>query len=319
MIDAVARSVDLLDRLPPVRGRLTANAPLAPVTWFRVGGPAEVLFKPADVDDLAQFVAAKPANIPLTMIGVGSNLLVRDGGVPGVVVRLGRGFNEIVHDGESVRSGAAVLDLNVALHARDAGLAGLEFLSGIPGTIGGAVRMNAGAYGREMSDVLLGAEAIDPHGVRRWLTHGELDLGYRHCGVPEDWIFTAALMRATPGDPGAIQARIAEIQQAREASQPIRTRTGGSTFANPTDPRAEGRKAWQLIDAAGCRGLARGGAQVSEKHCNFLINTGDATAEDIERLGEDVRSRVAERFGVTLRWEIKRIGLASRIVSGSRS
>jgi UDP-N-acetylmuramate dehydrogenase len=319
MIDTVARSADLLDRLPPVRGRLTANAPLAPVTWFRVGGPAEVLFKPADVDDLAQFVAAKPADIPLTMIGVGSNLLVRDGGVPGVVVRLGRGFNEIEHDGESVRSGAAVLDLNVALHARDAGLAGLEFLSGIPGTIGGAVRMNAGAYGREMSDVLLGAEAIDPHGVRRWLTQGELDLGYRHCGVPEDWIFTAALMRATPGDPAAIQSRITEIQQAREASQPIRTRTGGSTFANPTDPRAEGRKAWQLIDAAGCRGLARGGAQVSEKHCNFLINTGDATADDIESLGEDVRRRVAERFGVTLRWEIKRIGLASRIVSGSRS
>lgn len=319
MIDVAARGTHLIDRLPPVRGRLTANAPLAPITWFRVGGPAEVLFKPADVDDLAQFVAAKPADVPLTMIGVGSNLLVRDGGVPGVVVRLGRGFNEITHDGDGVRSGAAVLDLNVALHARDAGLAGLEFLSGIPGTIGGAVRMNAGAYGREMSDVLLGAEAIDPQGVRRWLTHGELGLGYRHCDVPEDWIFTAALMRATPGDPAAIQARISEIQLAREASQPIRTRTGGSTFANPTDPRAEGRKAWQLIDLAGCRGLVRGGAQVSEKHCNFLINTGDATADDIESLGEEVRTRVADRFGVTLRWEIKRIGLGSRFDSGSGS
>jgi UDP-N-acetylmuramate dehydrogenase len=319
MIEIATRSANLIDRLPPVRGRLTANAPLAPITWFRVGGPAEVLFKPADVDDLAQFVAAKPADVPLTMVGVGSNLLVRDGGIPGVVVRLGRGFNEIAHDGESVRSGAAVLDLNVAMYARDAGLAGLEFLSGIPGTIGGAVRMNAGAYGREMTDVLIGAEAIDPQGVRRWLTHGELGLGYRHCDVPEDWIFTAALMRATEGDRAAIQTRIAEIQQAREASQPIRTRTGGSTFANPTDPRADGRKAWQLIDEAGCRGMVRGGAQVSQKHCNFLINTGAATADDIESLGEEVRRRVADRFGITLRWEIKRIGLASRIVSGSRS
>lgn len=319
MIATAARTANLTDRLPPVRGRLTANAPLAPITWFRVGGPAEVLFKPADVDDLAQFIAAKPADVPLTMIGVGSNLLVRDGGVPGVVVRLGRGFNEVTHDGETLRSGAAVLDLNVALHARDAGLAGLEFLSGIPGTIGGALRMNAGAYGREMSDVLLGAEAIDPQGVRRWLTVGELGLSYRHCDVPEDWIFTAALMRATPGDKSAIQARITEIQEAREASQPIRTRTGGSTFANPTDARAEGRKAWQLIDQAGCRGLTRGGAQVSEKHCNFLINTGTATADDIETLGEDVRARVAARFGVTLRWEIKRIGLVSKIESDSGS
>ena len=309
----------LIDRLPPVRGRLTENAPLAPVTWFRVGGPAEILFKPADADDLAQFIAARPADVPLTVIGVGSNLLVRDGGVPGVVVRMGRGFTAIAREGDALVCGAAALDLNVALHARDAGIAGLEFLSGIPGTIGGAVRMNAGAYGREMTDVVLRAETIDSGGVRRWLDHGELGLGYRHCGVPEDWIFVAAALRAEPGDPAAIQARIAEIQAARESSQPIRARTGGSTFANPADPRAEGRKAWQLIDMAGCRGLRLGGAQVSEKHCNFLINTGDATAADIEGLGEEVRARVAERFGVSLRWEIRRIGLPSPAFSGQRS
>ena len=319
MIAAAQRADRLADRLPPVRGRLTANAPLAPITWFRVGGPAEILFKPADVDDLAQFMARKPAGVPVTFIGVGSNLLVRDGGVRGVVIRLGRGFNEISHDGTSLRAGAAVLDLNVALAARDAGLGGLEFLSGIPGTIGGALRMNAGAYGREMSDVVLGAEAIDAHGVRRWLMPSELGLSYRHCEIAEDWIFTAAALRVAPGDAATIQARITEIQAARESSQPIRTRTGGSTFANPTDPRAESRKAWQLIDLAGCRGLTRGGAQVSEKHCNFLINTGTATATDIEALGEDVRARVAARFGVTLRWEIKRIGLASDSESGSGS
>ena len=319
MIAVAQRADRLLDRLPPVRGRLTQNAPLAPITWFRVGGKAEILFKPADVDDLAQFMAHKPADVPVTFIGVGSNLLVRDGGVRGVVIRLGRGFNEIGHDGTQLRAGAAMLDLNVALYARDAGLTGLEFLSGIPGTIGGALRMNAGAYGREMSDVVLGAEAIDAQGVRRWLVPSELGLSYRHCDIPEDWIFTAAALRAEPGEPTAIQARIAEIQDARESSQPIRTRTGGSTFANPTDPRAQGRKAWQLIDLAGCRGLTRGGAQVSEKHCNFLINTGTATASDIEALGDDVRARVAERFGVTLRWEIKRIGLASDSESDSGS
>ena len=314
----VSRSA-LIDRLPPVRGRLTANAPLAAVTWFRTGGPAEVLFKPADADDLAQFIAAKPADVPVTVIGVGSNLLVRDGGVPGVVIRLGRGFAGVAREADTLLCGAAALDLNVALFARDAGIAGLEFLSGIPGTIGGAIRMNAGAYGREMTDVLLRAEAIDGQGRRHWLSHAELGLGYRHCAVPEDWIFVAAALKAVAGDPAGIQARIAEIQAAREAAQPIRARTGGSTFANPTDPRAEGRKAWQLIDLAGCRGLRRGGAQVSEKHCNFLINTGDATADDIERLGEEVRARVAARFGVTLRWEIRRIGLASIPVSGSGS
>ncbi|MBL8701977.1 MAG: UDP-N-acetylmuramate dehydrogenase [Alphaproteobacteria bacterium] len=321
MIALATRSGRLIDRLPPVRGRLTEKAPLAAVTWFRVGGPAEVMFKPADVEDLAQFIANKPADVPVTVIGVGSNLLVRDGGVPGVVIRLGRGFTEVAHEiddaGARLRAGAGVLDLNVALHARDAGIAGLEFLSGIPGTIGGAVRMNAGAYGREMVDVILGAEAIDPHGVRHWLTAGELGLSYRHCDVPEDWIFTAAVLAGQPGERDSIQKRISEIQEARESSQPIRTRTGGSTFANPAEPAAEGRKAWQLVDLAGCRGLVRGGAQVSEKHCNFLINTGSATAADIEDLGDDVRARVAARFGVTLRWEIKRIGLRSDSESDS--
>jgi UDP-N-acetylmuramate dehydrogenase len=308
----------LIDRLPPVRGRLTENAPLAPITWFRVGGAAEVMFRPADVDDLAQFVAAKPADVPVTVIGVGSNLLVRDGGVPGVVVRLGRGFNEVSHRPDNtIRAGTGVLDLNVSLYARDNGIGGLEFLSGIPGTIGGALRMNGGAYGAEISDVALGAEAIDADGVVRWLTHSELGLSYRHCDVPEDWIFTAAVLEGIAADPRQVQTRIAEIQAQREATQPIRMRTGGSTFANPDDPKAEGRKAWQLIDAAGCRGMRRGGAQVSEKHCNFLINTGDATASDIEALGEEVRARVHERFGVTLRWEIKRIGLASE--RGSKS
>lgn len=319
MMAVVASPARLLDRLPAVRGRLSENAPLAAVTWFRVGGAAEVLFRPADADDLAAFVAAKPSDVPLTVVGVGSNLLVRDGGVPGVVVRLGRGFASIEARDGTVACGAAALDLNVALFARDAGLAGLEFLSGIPGTIGGALRMNAGAYGREVSDVLLDAEAIDPAGARRALPAAELGLSYRHCSLPEGWIFTAARLRAEPGDPPAIQARIAEIQAARESSQPIRTRTGGSTFANPADPRAGGRKAWELIDLAGCRGLRRGGAQVSEKHCNFLVNAGGATAQDIEDLGEEVRSRVADRFGVTLRWEIRRIGLRSISVSGSGS
>jgi UDP-N-acetylmuramate dehydrogenase len=299
----------LIDRLPKVRGRLIENAPLAPITWFRVGGPAEVMFRPADVDDLARFLAQKPTDAPVTVIGVGSNLLVRDGGVPGIVVRLGRGFVESTRDGPLVRAGAGALDLNVALFAREAGLAGLEFLSGIPGTIGGALRMNAGAYGREMKDVTLGAEALDANGARHYLTNGALVFGYRYCGVPEDWIFLAAELKGEFGDAKAIQRRMDEIQRAREESQPLRTRTGGSTFANPTDREGGGRKAWELIDAAGCRGLVRGGAQVSPMHCNFLVNTGTATAADIEGLGEAVRARVQDKFGVTLEWEIRRIGM----------
>jgi len=293
----------LIERLPPVRGRLGENAPLAPITWFRVGGPAEIMFRPADVEDLAAFLAAKPADIPVTVIGVASNLLVRDGGVPGVVVRLGRGFVEIAAEGSEVRAGAGALDLNVALTCQQAGIAGLEFMSGIPGTVGGGLRMNAGAYGREFKDVLVEAVALDPRGTRHTLAPGALGLSYRHCALPEDWIFIAARFAGAREESAAIAARMAEIQAAREASQPIRARTGGSTFANPP-----GHKAWELIDRAGCRGLRRGGAMVSEMHANFLINTGTATADELEALGEDVRRRVRETSGVDLEWEIRRIG-----------
>jgi UDP-N-acetylmuramate dehydrogenase len=299
----------LIDRLPPVRGRLTAHAPLSNVTWFRVGGPAEVMFRPIDEDDLAQFLAAKPADVPVTVIGVGSNLLVRDGGIPGVVVRLGRGFVNIATDGTMVTAGAGALDLNVAMTARDAGIAGLEFLVGVPGTIGGGLRMNAGAYGTEFKDVVVSARAVDGAGRMMELSLDDLGFSYRHSAPAEDVVFTSAVLRGTAGDVAAIQRRMTEIDEAREASQPLRTRTGGSTFANPTDARAEGRKAWQLIDAVGGRGLAIGGAMVSDKHCNFLINTGSATAADVEALGEELVRRVHDQFGVTLRWEIRRVGV----------
>ncbi len=304
MMAALRHTPHLVDRLPAVRGRYSADAPLAQVTWFRVGGPAEVLFRPADIDDLAGFLAAKPDDVPVTVIGVASNLLVRDGGVPGVVVRLGRGFVEITAEGDRVFAGAGALDGNVALVARNAGLAGLEFLSGVPGTIGGALRMNAGAYGSEMKDVTIAASALDARGGRHRLDLDRLGFSYRHCAVAEDWIFTGAELRGRADDPAAIQARMDDITGRREASQPVRTRTGGSTFANPP-----GHKAWELIDRAGCRGLRQGGAMVSEKHTNVLITTGDATAADIETLGEEVRRRVFERFGVTLEWEIRRIGI----------
>jgi len=300
-----APKLRLLDRLPPVRGRYTEGAPLAGVTWFRVGGPAEVAFRPADPEDLAAFLAARPPEVPVTVIGVGSNLLVRDGGIPGVVVRLGRHFATIERDAEGLIAGAGALDLNVAEAARRFGLAGLEFLSGIPGTIGGALRMNAGAYGRELKDVLRWAEALTPAGETKRLTPAEMGLSYRHSGVPADWIFLRAALSAAPGDPAAIQARMDEIRAARSETQPIRSRTGGSTFKNPP-----GGKAWELVDAAGCRGLRLGGAQVSEQHCNFLINTGTATAAELEALGEEVRRRVRAHSGVELEWEIKRIGLA---------
>ena len=309
MMAAAMRPQRLIERLPPVRGRLTENAALAGITWFRVGGPAEVMFRPADRADLVAFLASKPADVAVTVIGVGSNLLVRDGGVPGVVIRLGRGFAGVAIDGTTVRAGAATLDLNVALSARDAGVAGLEFLSGIPGTIGGALRMNGGAYGKEMKDVTVGAEALDATGRVHRLSLAELGFTYRHCGVAEDWIFLSAELAGAPDAPQAIAARMQEIQTKREDTQPIRTRTGGSTFANPRTPEAQGRRAWELIDGAGCRGLTRGGAIVSEKHCNFLINTGSATAADLEGLGEEVRRRVFEQFGVTLEWEIRRIGV----------
>ncbi|MDE2228985.1 MAG: UDP-N-acetylmuramate dehydrogenase [Alphaproteobacteria bacterium] len=301
------RQSRLIERLPRARGRLTENAPLAQLTWFRVGGPAEVMFRPADLDDLADFLAAKPKDAPVTVIGVASNLLIRDGGVPGVVVRLGRSFVEIKAAGEEIVAGAGALDLNVALAACEAGIAGLEFLSGIPGTVGGGLRMNAGAYGSEFKDVLREATAIDGDGHRHDLEPGEMDMSYRHCGVPADWIFVAARFKGRRDKPAAIGARMAEIQAQREATQPIRTRTGGSTFANPP-----GHKAWELIDRAGCRGLTRGGAMVSEKHANFLINTGAATAAEIEALGEEVRRRVKEKTGVVLGWEIKRIGMPAQ-------
>ncbi len=303
----------LIDRLPQVRGRLSEGALLSTVTWFRVGGPAEVLFKPADRDDLAQFLRAKPADVPVTVIGVGSNLLVRDGGIPGVVIRLGRAFAEIKAAGMTIAAGAAALDLNVALTARDAGIGGLEFLSGIPGTVGGALRMNAGAYGAELADVFDHAEALDAQGNLHRLGKAEMGFTYRHSGVSSDWVFTGGAFTGKADDPKTIHERIQAIQAAREESQPVKARTGGSTFVNPP-----GHKAWQLIDAAGCRGLHKGGAMVSEKHCNFLINTGTATAADIEALGEEVRRRVRDRSGIELTWEIKRIGLpaaAARVTS----
>jgi len=304
MMPATTRHSSLIERLPAVRGRLTEGASLAKVTWFRVGGPAEVLFKPADVADLQDFLARCPADVAITVLGVGSNLLVRDGGIPGVVLRLGRAFAEIRTEGQHIHAGAAALDLNVALASRAAGIAGLEFLSGIPGTIGGAARMNAGAYGSDLSEVFVAATALDRQGRLHRLDKDAMGFTYRHSAVPDDWIFCGAELAGHPGDPTTIQARLSEIQASREASQPVRARTGGSTFVNPI-----GRKAWELVDQAGCRGLTLGGAMVSEKHCNFLINTGAATAADIEQLGETVRHRVREKSGIELAWEIKRIGV----------
>ncbi len=292
----------LIDRLPRPRGRIAADAPLGPQTWFRAGGPAEVLFRPADVEDLSTFLAALPSDVPVTVLGVGSNLLVRDGGVRGVVIRLMRGFTDIAVEGDEIVTGAGAPDLNVALTARDHALAGLEFLSGIPGTIGGALRMNAGAYQGDLSQVLVSAEAVDRSGARRVVPAAAMGFSYRHSDAPADWIFTSARLRATPGDQLAIARRIAEIDAARTGTQP-RSRTGGSTFVNPP-----GHKAWELIDRAGCRGLRMGEAQVSEKHCNFLINLGAATAAEIEALGEEVRRRVFEHSGIRLEWEIRRIG-----------
>jgi UDP-N-acetylmuramate dehydrogenase len=303
----MSTSIRLIDRLPRVRGPLESDASLAPLTRFRAGGPAEVLFRPADAEDLADFLAAKPADIPVTVIGVGSNLLVRDGGVPGVVLRLGKGFGAIGIEGNTVRAGAAALDPAVAEAASRAGIAGMEFLIGIPGTIGGGVRMNAGAYGTEFKDIVAEVLALDLAGDLHRLAPADLKFVYRGSAMPEGWIVTAATLRGRPGDPAAIMRRVAEIKASREATQPTSARTGGSTFANPPDGHA-----WALIERAGCRGLRRGGAQVSELHCNFLINTGDATAADIEALGEEVRRRVAETTGVTLEWEIRRIGVPAK-------
>jgi len=296
----------LKSKMPALRGRLLANQSLAELTWFRVGGPAQVLFMPEDADDLGYLLANLPAEIPVTVIGLGSNLIVRDGGVPGVAVRLGRGFSDIVIDGVDVRAGAAVPDVKVARAAQEAGIAGLSFLRGIPGSIGGALRMNGGAYGRETKDALIEARAVDRAGRVHVLGNADMRFAYRRCGAPDDYIFTRATFRGERGDPAVIAAEMDKITEAREATQPIKSRTGGSTFKNPP-----GQKAWQLIDAAGCRGLRIGDAQVSAMHCNFLINLGNATAADIETLGETVRQRVKEHSGVDLEWEIKRIGVAT--------
>jgi UDP-N-acetylmuramate dehydrogenase len=295
---------DLKSKMPALRGRLLANQSLAELTWFRVGGPAQVLFMPEDEQDLAYALANLPADLPVIVIGLGSNLIVRDGGVPGVVIRLGRGFGNVAVEDTRIRAGAAVPDVKVARAAQEAGIAGLSFMRGIPGGVGGALRMNGGAYGRETKDALIEARAVDRQGRVHVLRNADMGYTYRHCGVPGDYIFTEALYQGERGDPAIIAAEMDKITESREATQPIKSRTGGSTFKNPPD-----RKAWQLIDAAGCRGLKVGGAQVSELHCNFLINRGGATAADIEALGENVRRRVRETSGTELEWEIERIGV----------
>lgn len=297
-------TADLKSRMPELRGRITANTLLADVSWFRVGGPAQVLFTPADEADLAYFLSRKPADLSVLVIGLGSNLLVRDGGVPGVVIRLARGFGDITSEaGNVIRAGTAAPDVKVARAAAEAGIAGLAFYRGIPGSIGGALRMNAGAHGRETKDVLVSSRAVDPMGNIHELSLADMGFTYRHCAVPEDWIFTEARFQGTPGDPAEIIREMDDVADYRAKNQPIKERTGGSTFKNPP-----GNSAWKLIDAAGCRGLRVGGAKVSEMHCNFLINDQGATAEDVERLGETVRARVKANSGITLEWEIIRLG-----------
>ena len=298
----------LMARMPTARGRLSEDAPLSKHTWFRVGGPADVLFRPDDVGDLRVFLKHLPLDIPVQVLGVGSNMLVRDGGVRGVVIRLLGPFAEISTDGALIRAGAGALDVNVAKTAAKNGLAGLEFFSGIPGTVGGALRMNAGAYGSETKDVLISATAVDREGNLHTVPAKDLGYGYRTSRAPEDWIFVEAVFQARPGEPAKIEAKMAEIAESRSASQPIRSRTGGSTFKNPGGLDPDGPKAWKLIDSVGGRGRTLGGAKFSEQHCNFLINTGEATAEDLERLGEIIRNEVKEKTGLELQWEIKRIG-----------
>jgi len=314
----------VLERLPKIRGQYRENFKLSEVTWFRVGGAAEVLFKPADAEDLAHFLKHKPKDIPHIVIGVGSNLLVRDGGVKGVVIRLGKEFVQLTTNNQQLTTGAGALDINVAEFAAQNNIGGLEFLSGIPGTIGGALFMNAGAYGREIKDVLVWAEGVDVDGNIHRFTAEECGFSYRHSSVPEGFIFTKCCLQGEAKPETEIRARMQEISAAREASQPVRSRTGGSTFANPSslelaegvrliaEQRGAGAiqpiKAWQLVDEAGCRGLTIGGAQMSEMHCNFMINTGNATAKDLEDLGEEVRAKVKAKSGIDLRWEIQRIG-----------
>jgi UDP-N-acetylmuramate dehydrogenase len=296
---------DLKAAMPELRGRLLANQSLAELTWFRVGGPAQVLFTPSDEDDLAYFLSHLPRELPDSVVGVGSNLIVRDGGIPGAVIRLSpRGFGDTSAEGDIVSAGSAALDKRVAETAAAANIGGMEFFFGIPGTIGGALRMNAGANGSETRDVLVEATGIGRDGARHVFSNAGMKFVYRNSGVDPAIIFTSARFRGSITAPEAIRARMAEVQTHRDTAQPIREKTGGSTFKNPP-----GHSAWKLIDAAGCRGLRVGGAQVSEMHCNFLINTGDATGHDIETLGETVRARVKENSGIELHWEIKRIGI----------
>lgn len=313
--DLSGLGAELAAGLPGLRGRLREDVSLAEVTWFRVGGPAEVLYAPADEADLIYFLKNVPEDLPVTVIGVGSNLLVRDGGVRGVVIRLGRGFGGIeALDGARMRCGTAVPDVRLAQASAKACVARLAFYRGIPGSIGGALRMNAGAHGTETRDVLVAARAVDRRGRLHVLGVGDLDYGYRHCGAPEDFIFTQATFQGEPGAREEIERAMQEVAEYRELHQPTKARTGGSTFKNPP-----GGRAWQLIDAAGCRGLRVGGAQVSELHCNFLINEGDATAADIETLGETIRARVRGMSGVELDWEIKRIGEPAAASAGSNA
>jgi UDP-N-acetylmuramate dehydrogenase len=299
---------DLLSALPPVRGRLRPGVPMASRTWLRVGGLAEVVFQPADATDLRDFLRKKPADVPVTPIGVASNILVRDGGIEGVVLRFAGPLAEVDIDDERLWVGAGATDRMIAIQAAKAGLSGLEFLIGIPGTLGGAVRMNAGAFGGEIAEMVERVVALDPEGRRHELMPAELGFGYRHSELPAGWIVVGAVLRAVPGESQAIEARMRAIKAEREANQPLHVATGGSTFKNPGGKDPAGSKAWQLIDAAGCRGLRHGRAMVSDKHCNFLINTGGARAAELEELGEQVRARVQERSGIRLEWEIDRIG-----------
>ncbi len=289
--------------MPALRGRLEADVPLASLTWFKTGGPAEALFEPADEADLAYFLSCCESSIPILTIGSGSNLLIRDGGVDGIVVRLGKAFAAVSVEGHDIVAGAATPDVKLASAAAQAGLAGLAFLRGIPGSVGGALRMNGGAYGAEIKDVLVEARGVARDGTIATYARDAMGFAYRHCGIAEDVIFTQARLRGTPGDPATIRTEMAEITAARAATQPVNTRTGGSTFKNPP-----GEKAWALVDRAGCRGLAHGDAQVSDLHTNFLINRGAATAADLEDLGDLVRARVLETSGIALEWEIARVG-----------
>ncbi|MGE4409472.1 MAG: UDP-N-acetylmuramate dehydrogenase [Sphingobium sp.] len=304
MDGAGAGATNISSDLPPVRGRLTAGAPLAPLVWFKSGGAAQWLFEPADADDVAAFLRDLPADVPVMALGLGSNLIIRDGGVPGVVVRLGKACGKVEQIAPlTLRCGGGASGIAVSSAARDAGIKGLEFLRSIPGTVGGFVRMNGGAYGREVKDILVECDVVLRSGERVTLPVEALGYSYRHSELPEGSIVLSATFRGEPGEPAAIQAEMDRIAAEREAAQPLRSRTGGSTFKNPP-----GHKAWALVDEAGCRGLMLGGAQVSEKHTNFLINTGEATSADIEALGEEVRRRVRDKSGIELEWEIRRVG-----------